>query len=72
MITFPVYTEELPPERFRPLPCSTVAGDGVVLCFAPDEVLISSDRSRKPVDVLIGFTEHGPEEAVFNPKLLRY
>ena len=68
----PLLPEELPPEKYRPLPCSTVAGDGVVLCFAPDEVLISSDRSHKPVDVLIGFTEHGTEQAVFNPKLLRY
>ncbi|MCR4644354.1 MAG: sigma-E processing peptidase SpoIIGA [Oscillospiraceae bacterium] len=68
----PLLPKELPPEKYRPLPCSTVAGDGVVLCFAPDEVLISTDRIKKPVDVLIGFTEHDTKQAVFNPKLLRY
>ncbi|MBR3629728.1 MAG: sigma-E processing peptidase SpoIIGA [Oscillospiraceae bacterium] len=68
----PLLPETLPPERFRPLPCSTVAGEGMVLCFTPDEVIISNDRRRKCVDVLIGITEQGTDRAVFNPKLLRY
>ena len=68
----PLFPEEPPPGKLRPLPCSTVAGDGLVLCFSPDEVVISSERRRKSVDVLIGMTEQGTDKAVFNPKLLRY
>lgn len=63
---------ELPPKGFRPLPCSTVAGDGMVLCFTPDEVVIRSDHGCRAVDALIGMTVHGEEKAIFNPKLLRW
>lgn len=64
--------DELPPRGFRPLPCATVAGEGMVLCFTPDEVVIRSEHRRKPVDVLIGMTEHESEEAIFHPRLLYY
>lgn len=68
----PILPEELPPRGFRPLPCSTVAGDGMVLCFAPDEVVIRSEGRHRTVDALIGMTTHGEGKAVFNPKLLRW
>lgn len=64
--------EELPPKGFRPLPCSTVAGEGMVLCFTPDEVVIRSENGMKAVDVLIGMSEQAHPKAIFNPKLLRY
>lgn len=64
--------EHLPPKGFRPLPCATVAGNGMVLCFTPDEVVIRSDHGTKAVDVLIGMSEQETHKAIFNPKLLYY
>lgn len=68
----PILPDTLPPKGFRPLPCSTVSGSGMVLCFTPDEVVIRSESGTKAVDVLIGMSEQETHKAIFNPKLLRY
>lgn len=68
----PLLPESLPPKGFRPLPCATVAGDGMVLCFTPDEVVIRSERGTKSVDALIGMCDQETKKAIFNPKILRY
>ncbi|MBQ8688041.1 MAG: sigma-E processing peptidase SpoIIGA [Ruminococcus sp.] len=61
--------EQLP--HFRRLPYSTIAADGMLPVFCPDEVIIrnlSSGRSRT-VDALVGYVPH-QTAAVFNPNLL--
>lgn len=67
----PLLPDKLP-KGLRPLPCMTVAGEGMVLCFTPDEVVIHSEHRHKPVDVLVGMTEQESEGAIFHPRLLRY
>ena len=66
----------LPPQPcrgFRPLPYSTVAGDGLLTVFTPDETVIRSKRDgrTKAVDVLIGADEQAHRQAIFHPGILR-
>ncbi len=63
-----------PPKGFRFLPCSTISGDGLIPVFQPDEVVIYSEHSGryKHVDALIGIGESQTQNAIFNPKLLRF
>ncbi len=68
----PLLSDRMPPKPLRPLPCATVAGDGIVFCFSPDEVVIRSADRIRSVDVLIGMSGQVSGKAVFNPKLLRY
>ena len=69
-----ILPDTLPPEKFRPLPYTTVAGTWLLTVFRPDEVLICSDREERSrqVDALIGLGEQENGRAIFNPKLLRY
>lgn len=66
--------ETFPAKGFRPLPCTTVAGEGMLMVFRPDEVVIQSEKTgyTKQVDVLIGLSEQNHHQAIFNPKLLHY
>lgn len=61
----------LPCRGFRPLPYTTVAGEGVLTVFHPDEAIIRSRRDGrcKSVDVLIGIDEQPHDCAIFHPKL---
>ncbi len=61
----------LPCRGFRPLPYTTVAGEGVLTVFHPDEVILCSRRTdrRKSVDVLIGIDEESHPQAIFHPNL---
>lgn len=56
----------------RLLPCSTVSGGTIAVCFKPDKIVIDDGSQRKEVDALAGFTESGldGEEAIFNPTIL--
>lgn len=68
--------EMLPPQPcrgFRPLPYSTVAGEGVLTVFKPDEVVIrdTRDGSIRPVDALIGADAQHHRQAIFHPCLIR-
>ncbi|MEE5991916.1 MAG: sigma-E processing peptidase SpoIIGA [Oscillospiraceae bacterium] len=64
----------LPAKGFRPLPCTTVAGEGMLMVFHPDEIVIHSEKTglTKKVDALIGLSEQNHRQAIFNPKLLHY
>ena len=66
--------ETLPAKGFRPLPCTTVAGEGLLMVFRPDEIVIHSENTgyTKKVNALIGLSEQNHERAIFNPKLLHY
>ncbi len=65
--------EGLSPARTRLLPYSTVAGDGLLTVFTPDEAVIRSRREGtvKAVEVLIGIDTQPHKQAIFHPKLLR-
>ncbi len=58
----------------RIVPCHTVSGDGIVLCFKPQKLVIKSDDGEKETNALIGFTKNGLNggefDAVFNPNIL--
>lgn len=56
----------------RLIPCSTVSGGGMAVCFKPDKIIIDDGREKKEVEALAGFTESGlgGEEAIFNPAIL--
>ena len=57
----------------RLIPCSTISGDTVAICFKPDKLIISDGRTKKEVNALIGFTKKGLNSefgAIFNPNLL--
>lgn len=56
----------------RPLPYRTVAGEGLLMVFHPDETLLHETRTgvRRSVDVLIGCDAQNHREAIFHPKLL--
>lgn len=58
----------------RLVPCSTVSGSAVAVCFKPKKILISSGEEEKQVSALVGFTKSGLStkefEAVFNPNIL--
>ena len=57
----------------RLIPCSTVSGDTVAVCFRPDKLVISDGKNKKEIDALIGFTKKGLDSefgAIFNPNLL--
>lgn len=58
--------------RLRPLPYRTVAGEGLLMVFHPDETLIRETRTGilRAVDVLIGCDEQPHAEAIFHPKLI--
>ena len=60
-------------QGIRLIPCSTVSGDTLAVCFKPDKLIISDGRNEKEVNALIGFTKNGfigEFEAIFNPNLL--
>ena len=57
----------------RLLPCSTVSGDTLAVCFKPDKLTISDGQNKKEINALIGFTKNGLTGefgAIFNPNLL--
>lgn len=57
----------------RLIPCSTISGDTVAICFKPDKLIISDGRNKKEINALIGFTKKGLNSefgAIFNPNLL--
>lgn len=57
----------------RLIPCSTVSGDTLAVCFKPDKLIISDGKTKKEINALIGFTKKGISgeyEAIFNPNLL--
>lgn len=60
------------PKGFRVIPYSTIGNTGMLMVFAPDEVIIVNEESRfkKSVDVLIGI-KSSEECAIFNPQLLK-
>lgn len=59
-------------DYIRPIPYSTVSGEGVLYAFKPEYVLISDEKGRiKVVDTLVASTDATGERcAIFNPKLL--
>ena len=60
-------------QGIRLLPCSTVSGDTMAVCFKPDKLIISDGRNKKEINALVGFTKKGLNsdlEAIFNPNLL--
>ena len=68
----PMLPERLPCKGFRPLPYRTVAGEGVLLVFHAEEVVLIDKRrgTHKPVDALIGIDETSHTQAIFHPALL--
>ncbi len=58
----------------RLIPCTTVSGGATAVCFKPDKTVISDGKTKKDIDVLIGFTKNGlgnsDYEAIFNPRIL--
>ena len=62
--------QTLPCRGFRPLPYCTVAGEGVLFVFTPDETVIRRDDLCKPVDVLIGVDDQSHKQAIFHPSLI--
>lgn len=56
----------------RLIPCSTVSGGTMAVCFKPDKILIDNGERKKEAEALVGFTERGLQgaEAVFNPVIL--
>ncbi len=62
------------PKGCRLLPCTTIAGTGMLAVFRPDEVLIESGETgaRRQVDALIGVSAQETGRAIFHPKLLRF
>ena len=58
-------------KSLRLLPYTTINGSGIIPVFAPDEIYIMEELTRriKPVDALIGING-GNNSAIFNPKLL--
>lgn len=59
-------------DYIRPIPYSTVSGEGILYAFKPEYVLISDEKGRiKVVDTLVASTDAtGERRAIFNPKLL--
>ncbi|MCH5199396.1 MAG: sigma-E processing peptidase SpoIIGA [Oscillospiraceae bacterium] len=57
----------------RLIPCSTVSGDTLAVCFKPNKLIIIDGQNKKEVNALIGFTKNGIKNefgAIFNPNLL--
>ena len=56
----------------RLIPCSTVSGGTMAVCFKPDKIFIDDGEKKKEVEALAGFTKTGLKgaEAVFNPVIL--
>ena len=56
----------------RLIPCSTVSGGTMAVCFKPDKIFIDDGILKKEVEALAGFTRTGlgGEEAIFNPTIL--
>ena len=66
-------SEHISMHGIRLIPCSTISGDTVAVCFKPDKLIISDGRNKKEINALIGFTKKGLNsefEAIFNPNLL--
>lgn len=60
-------------QGIRLIPCSTVSGNTLAVCFKPDKLIISDGRNKKEINALIGFTKNGftgEDGAIFNPNLL--
>ena len=59
--------------KVRLIPFSTVSESGLLPVFRPDEVIIENTamHSHKKVDALIGLGNNS-DDAVFNPKILKY
>ena len=65
--------EHISTHGIRLIPCSTVSGDTVAVCFRPDKIIISDGKNKKEINALIGFTKKGLDSefgAIFNPNLL--
>ena len=65
--------EDISLQGIRLVPCSTVSGDTLAVCFKPDKLIISDERTKKEINALIGFTKNGISSnfgAIFNPNLL--
>ena len=54
---------------FRPIPCGTIGGTGIIPVFKADEVIIYSGKEGKKVDAEIGISNEDVE-AIFNPKII--
>lgn len=56
----------------RLIPCSTVSGGTMAICFKPEKMVIDDGEQKKEVDALAGFTKTGlgGAEAIFNPAVL--
>ena len=68
-----VNEKNIPLQGIRLVPCSTVSGDTLAVCFKPDKLIISDGQSDKEINALIGFTKKGFSGgfgAIFNPNLL--
>ena len=66
-------SKSIPSQGIRLLPCSTVSGDTMAVCFKPDKLLIYDGNNKKEINALVGFTKkglNGEFEAIFNPNLL--
>ena len=66
-------TKNISLQGIRLVPCSTVSGDTLAVCFKPDKLIISDGRNEKEINALIGFTKNGftgEFGAIFNPNLL--
>lgn len=59
-------------QGIRLIPCSTVSGGTMAVCFKPNKILIDDGEKKKEVEALAGFTKTGLKgaEAVFNPVIL--
>ena len=60
-------------QGIRLIPCTTVSGDTMVVCFKPDKLTICDGGNKKEINALVGFTKKGLNsefEAIFNPNLL--
>lgn len=65
--------ENIPLQGIRLIPCSTVSGDTLAVCFKPDKLIIIDNQNKKEINALIGFTKNGFKSefgAIFNPNLL--
>ena len=66
-------TECVPMHGIRLIPCSTISGDTLAVCFKPDKLTINDGQNKKEINALIGFTKksiNGDFGAIFNPNLL--
>ena len=66
-------SEFVPMHGIRLIPCSTISGDTLAVCFKPDKLSINDGQNKKEINALVGFTKkgiNGDFGAIFNPNLL--